>query len=109
MTAIKCMDAAGFWRLPLAPTRSGLAASAAALRKFSMKYFFHLMNHTEQVLDDVDTEIRSPEQAYAPATQAIRDLLAEGEQAAEWSGWRLEVTDPAGAPVFSIDLAGRPH
>src|SRR4051812_39028325 len=99
MTAIKCMDAAGSWRPPLARARSGLAASAAALRTFSMKYFFHLKNHTEQILDDVGTEVRSPEQAYAQATQAIRELLAEGEQATEWSGWRLEVTDPAGAPV----------
>ena len=74
-----------------------------------MKYFFHLKNHTEQILDDVGINIRSPEQAYAQATQAIRELLAEGEQASEWSGWRLEVTDRARAVVFSIDLAGRSH
>jgi hypothetical protein len=74
-----------------------------------MKYFFHLKNHTEQILDDVGIKVRNPEQAYAQASQAIRELLAEGEQASEWSGWRLEVTDRAGAVVFSIDLAGRSH
>jgi hypothetical protein len=41
-----------------------------------MKYFFHLKNHTEQILD----EVGSPEQAYAQATQAIRELLAEGSK-----------------------------
>jgi hypothetical protein len=105
---MKCMDA-GLWRPPLARARSGLAASAAALRKFNVKYFFHLKNHTEQILDDGGIEARSPEQAYAQATQAIQELLAEEEQASEWSGWRLEVTDRAGAVVFSIDLAGRSH
>lgn len=74
-----------------------------------MKYFFHLQNHTEQILDDVGIEARSPEQAYAQATQAIQELLAEGQQTSEWSGWRLEVTDRAGAVVFSIDLADRSH
>ena len=73
---------------------------------FRMKYFIHLKNHTEQILDTVGREVRNPKQAYA---QAIRKLLDEREHAAQWNGWRLAVTDPAGAVVFSIDLAGRPH
>ncbi len=74
-----------------------------------MKYFLHLKNHTEQILDDVGIVAGSPEQAYTQATKALRELLAEGEQASGWSGWKLEATDPAGVVVFSIDLAGRPH
>jgi hypothetical protein len=33
----------------------------------------------------------------------------EREQASEWSGWRLEVTDRAGSVVFPVDLACRAH
>jgi len=74
-----------------------------------MKYYFHLLNHTEQILDDVGIEISSPEQAYNEATRAIRELRDEAEQEIEWDDWRLEVTDVAGSVIFSIALGSRLH
>ena len=90
---------------PECPARS-CSASSGLRRGLIGRIAEEMIFGKEKVTSGAQSDI---EQAYAQATQAIRELLAEGEQASEWSGWRLEVTDRAGAVVFSIDLAGRSH
>ncbi len=74
-----------------------------------MRYYFNLMNPTEGIPDDIGIEVGSLEQACEEAIRAVHELRAEGQASAEWSDWRLEITDPAGAVLLSIGLDVRLH
>jgi hypothetical protein len=74
-----------------------------------MRYHFHLTDLTERILDDAGIEVDGPEQAYSEAIAAIQEMRAEAGESIAWDGWKLEITDPAGAVIFSISLSDRVH
>ena len=68
-----------------------------------MRCHFHLVSYMGGVPDEFGIEVPNPLQAYTDAEAAIRELRCE-DQDADWTGWRLEATDPAGLVMFAIDL-----
>jgi hypothetical protein len=68
------------------------------------RYFFHLADSSERILDPDGLELASDTTAILEATQAVRELLDEDQAQATWNGWSLQVVDEGGRVVVSIDL-----
>ena len=70
-----------------------------------MRLYFHLAAAHDSILDEIGIEVEDLDHARSEAMRAIAELKVEDSSAAQdFSGWRLEVTDAAGAVVFSIWL-----
>lgn len=75
-----------------------------------MRCYFNLVDGYEKILDQDGIEVTDLEQARIQAMRAIEELLEEDDALAEdWGNWTLEVTDEAGAILFSIPLNGILH
>ena len=69
------------------------------------RIYFHLVSKHETILDTVGLEITDLDEAHAEARKAIEEFESESPSpGAEWDGWRLDVSNHAGAVVFSIPL-----
>ena len=71
-----------------------------------MRYYFHLVNGQDAVLDDTGLELRDLETGKAQALQVISELRHEVGMATEdWTSWRLDIASPDGSLLHSIGLA----
>ena len=72
-----------------------------------MRCYFHLVNCHDAIHDTEGLEVANLDQAHAGALQTLHGLARNNEAvAAAWEGWRLDVSDHAGAVLFSIGLDG---
>jgi len=72
-----------------------------------MRCYFYLVNGSEVIRDTEGLEVADLDQAHAEALETLHALaLKDGEAAAAWAGWRLDVSDASGALLFSISLGG---
>ncbi len=70
-----------------------------------MRLYFHLIDSQDSLPDLEGVEVGDVGQAHAAALAALQELRREGtSKAEEWSGWTLNVADPTGRILFSIDL-----
>ena len=75
------------------------------MKDSGMRLYFHLAAVHDSILDEVGIEVEDLDEAESETMRAIADMKVEDHSAAqELNGWRLEVTDAAGAVVFSIDF-----
>lgn len=72
-----------------------------------LKYYFHLLKHTEHITDATGVDAATPEEAYSLALDAVNELQEDSPEAAtDWIGWRLEITGETGNLVGVIHLSG---
>ena len=70
-----------------------------------MRCFFNLVDCHNSMLDPEGVEVADLEELRAEVSEAVEEMrLAEPAAARDWNGWRLEVTDPAGAVLLTVDL-----
>ena len=69
------------------------------------RYFFHLVDTSERILDPDGVELADDAAALVEATQAVRELLDEDPDQTTWHGWSFQVVDQAGLVVVPLDLA----
>ncbi len=75
-----------------------------------MRYYFHLVNGHEAILDDTGLELIDLETSRAQALKAISELRYEiGTQAEDWASWQLNIASPEGNILHSISLATVSH
>ncbi|WP_046864765.1 DUF6894 family protein [Microvirga massiliensis] len=69
------------------------------------RYYFHLVDQSRVIPDEVGIEVASLAQARLEAVKAVHEFRQEcAPTAAAWRDWRIEVTDACGAVAFRIDL-----
>jgi hypothetical protein len=68
------------------------------------RYFFHLVDNSERILDPDGVELADDAAAVLEATQAVRELLDEDPDQTTWNGWRFEVVNQAARVVATLDL-----
>jgi hypothetical protein len=51
------------------------------------RYFFHLVDTRERILDPDGVELADDAAALLEATLAVRELLDEGSDQTTWQGW----------------------
>lgn len=74
-----------------------------------MRCYFHLVNSSGMIRDDVGVEVSNIAAAETEALRAIDEMRQENEQSEEdWQGWRLSVTDGSGWVLMSIPLGPPP-
>ena len=70
-----------------------------------MRCYFHLVNSSGMIRDDVGVEVSNIAAAETEALRAIDEMRQEIDGAEEdWQGWRLSVTDGSGWILMSIPL-----
>ena len=75
-----------------------------------MRCFFHLVSNHDEIVDDSGIEVDNLENAKAQALLAIDELRKElGEEAHDWSGWRLNIVCPFGTLLHSVKLTETMH
>ena len=58
------------------------------------RFYFHLNNGEDVIRDEDGILVSDIDAALIAAMEVIQELRAEDEvSAAEWQGWRLEITD----------------
>ncbi|KLK90751.1 hypothetical protein AA309_23875 [Microvirga vignae] len=71
-----------------------------------MRCYFHLVNGSDVVPDDMGVEVASLEMAQSLAYRAIQEIRAEADLVdEEWRGWRLNVVCSQGSVLASICLS----
>jgi hypothetical protein len=74
-------------------------------RLLAVRYYFHLVDRREIIRDEEGLEVSDLAVACREAMRAIEEVRRTSPStAADWKGWRLDVTDAAGTIVFSISL-----
>jgi hypothetical protein len=69
------------------------------------RFYFHLNNGDDVIRDEDGILVSDVDAALITAMEVIQELRAEDEvSAAEWQGWRLEITDEAGQVIESLSL-----
>jgi hypothetical protein len=69
------------------------------------RFYFHLNNGEDVIRDEEGTLVSDIDAALIAAMEVIQELRAEDAvSAAEWQGWRLEITDEAGRVIESLSL-----
>jgi hypothetical protein len=66
------------------------------------RYFFHLANATERIVDLQGVELIDTGRVMLEALHVVADLLERKEE--WWGGWLLQVEDDAGTVVARIEL-----
>ena len=66
------------------------------------RYFFHLANATERIVDLQGVELSDTGRVMLEALHVVADLLERKEE--WWRGWLLQVEDDAGTVVARIEL-----
>jgi len=75
-----------------------------------MRCYFHLVNDHEEIIDNTGIEVCDLESAKAQALLAIDELRDEiGDDAEDWSGWRLDIVCPEGTLLHSMRLTKTVH
>jgi hypothetical protein len=70
------------------------------------RYFFHLRDHTDEVLDPEGVELADLEAAKETALRAARDTMSHDMQAGKLDlRYRIDVEDDAGHVVHSIQFS----
>jgi hypothetical protein len=69
-----------------------------------MRYFFDLTRAERSLLDYKGDEFTSLDAAQDFATMTVHRLA--NTLSGEWSGWSLEVRNPAGHKYFSLSIGG---
>jgi hypothetical protein len=70
-----------------------------------MRCFFHLVNDHEEIVDNTGIEVHDLESAKVQALVAIHELRREiGEEADDWSGWRLDIVCSRGSLLHTMAL-----
>ena len=70
-----------------------------------MRCFFNLADGHSSMLDPEGVEVADMEELRAEVSKAIEEMrLGEPDAARDWNGWRMEVTDSAGAILLTVDL-----
>jgi hypothetical protein len=70
-----------------------------------VRFYFNLVRGREILEDEEGLEVADLHLARTEALQALRELKrAEPAASANWTGWRLDVTDASGAVLGSINL-----
>ena len=75
----------------------------------SMRCYFNLVGVHQTIVDDKGVEVTDPDEARTHALEAVWELIQEGEEVADWRGWRLEVADASGTVLFLIRLDALPN
>jgi hypothetical protein len=74
------------------------------------RYYFHLADTSERILDPDGVELACDKTAILEATEAVKEVLDEDHGRASWSGWCLQVVAEGDRVVGSIELGQvRPH
>jgi hypothetical protein len=69
------------------------------------RFYFHLNNGEEVIRDEEGVLVLDADAALIAAMEIIQELRAEDSvSAAQWEGWRLEITDEAGKVIESLSL-----
>ena len=78
------------------------------MRRFDLRHFcfyFHLNNGEDVIHDEEGVLVSDADAALIAAMAVIQELRAEDAMsAAEWQGWRLEITDEPGRVIESLSL-----
>jgi len=75
-----------------------------------MRCYFHLVNHHDEIVDNTGIEVPDLESAKVEALLAIDELRQEiGEEAEDWSGWRLDIVCSQGVLLHSMPLLNTLH
>jgi hypothetical protein len=70
-----------------------------------VRVYFKLVRGREILDDEEGLDVADLPVARTEALQALRELKrAEPAAIANWTGWRLDVTDASGAVLHSINL-----
>jgi hypothetical protein len=68
-------------------------------------FYFHLNNGEDVIHDEESVLVSNADAALIAAMAVIQEFRAEDTMsAAEWQGWRLEMTDEAGRVIESLSL-----
>jgi hypothetical protein len=69
------------------------------------RFYFHLNNGEDVIRDEEGILVSDFDAALIAAMEVIQELQAEDSvSAAEWQGWKLEITDEAGQVIESLSL-----
>jgi anaerobic ribonucleoside-triphosphate reductase len=75
-----------------------------------MRYYFHLVNDNQALLDDMGVEVLDLEEAKAEALNVVSELRQETDEVLEdWSRWQLEIVCSEGSILHAIPLARALH
>ena len=66
------------------------------------RYFFHLANATERIVDLQGVELTDTGRVMLEALHVVADLLERKEE--RWGGWLVQVEDDAATVVARIEL-----
>ncbi|MFC4171384.1 DUF6894 family protein [Microvirga sp. GCM10011540] len=70
-----------------------------------MRFYFHLVNLHERILDDAGVEVSDIQSARQQALKAIYELRQEAELSIDdWKGWQLEIVDTEGNIITVLPL-----
>ena len=73
------------------------------------RFYFHLNNGEDMIRDEDGILVSDADAALIAAMEVIQDFRAEDAvSAAEWQGWRLEITNEAGRVIESLSLDDPP-
>jgi hypothetical protein len=73
-----------------------------------MRVFFHLVDGSDSILDCEGVEVEGPSEIREAVVRDVSELFREFS-AEDRHGWRLHVTDEAGALLLAIPLGGTAH
>lgn len=68
------------------------------------RYFFHLVNCTDQIIDTVGVDVSNAARVRGEAVAVIEEMKNEGDLPDDLSGWNLEVRTETGELVHLIPL-----
>jgi hypothetical protein len=71
----------------------------------SQRYFFHLVNCSDQIMDPVGVDVTDAALARAEAVAVIKEMRSVGDLPDDLSGWNLEVRTGNGELVHLIPLS----
>jgi hypothetical protein len=70
------------------------------------RYHFHLVDDYDVIADETGIDVADLKEAYIEATKAILEFREEhSATAAQWEGWRIEVTDAWGNIALTLPLS----
>lgn len=71
----------------------------------SSRFFFNLTNGEDIIRDEDGVLVTDIHAAVIYAMEVVQELQAEDPfSAAEWQGWRLDITDETGRVIESLSL-----
>jgi hypothetical protein len=72
----------------------------------AMRCFFNLVHADSSMPDAEGVEVADLAELRAEVAKAIEEVRhADPGAPRDWNGWRMEVTDPTGAILLTVDLS----